>query len=402
MVRRQHAPTSSSSNTTLNTNDNPSSSPDEIRFIHHLSTKYKRAPVRFRIEPAPQYCDEQGRLICSPGSYIEGNIYIELAEPLAAMQLKLIYKGIEYLNYDAMAWGKRVDEDPLFSVCTVLWGISPREAQQSGNWPLMEPGTHLFPFACQMPDINYPSAWLDNPLVQCRFHLIASIERPGYRPFQTEPCPVFFKPTLPIDISTTTPFEDDKPIGSIPIRVSFNTAYVCNDDDANAVNISCGTTRGDYHIVATATLEQHYKVVTSGFHYSKTIVVRQVEQRIDTDNHVISMPLRDLPPSMNYGRQVDLRYMIRLMIKSRQGSTLHPSKKKRSYLVPITLGTVDADINRVSPPVPYSDPDVVNDTTLHTKPKFMRVAVTDAAMLGLPAYDAENSPPEYCEEQQPS
>ena len=50
--------------------------------------------MRFRIEPAPQYCDEQGRLICSPGSYIEGNIYIELAEPLAAMQLKLIYKGI--------------------------------------------------------------------------------------------------------------------------------------------------------------------------------------------------------------------------------------------------------------------------------------------------------------------
>lgn len=316
---------------------------------------------------------------------------------------------LEYLNYDAMAWGKRVDEDPMFSVCTVLWGISAREAQQCGNWPLMEPGTHLFPFACQMPDVNYPSAWLDNPLVQCRYYLYASVERPGYRPFQTEQCPVFFKPILPIDTATTTPFQDDKPIGSsIPIRVSFNTAYVCNDDDdddTNALRISCGTTRGgDYHIVAIATLEQHYKVVTSGFHYSKTIVVRQAEQRIDSDNHIISMPLRELPPSMNYGRQIDLRYMIRLTIKSRQGSTLHPSKKKRSYLVPITLGTDDA--NRVAAttaatPIPYSDPEVVNDTTLHTKPKFIRVSMSDAAMFGLPAYDAETSPPEYCE-QQPS
>lgn len=303
-----------------------------------------------------------------------------------------------------MAWGKRVDEDPMFSVCTILWGISAREAQECGNWPLMEPGTHLFPFALQMPDVNYPSAWLDNPLVQCRYYLYASVERPGYRPFQTEHCPVFFKPILPIDTAMSTPFQDDKPLGSsIPIRVSFdNTAYVCNDDDNHALSISCGTTRGgDCHIVATATLEQHYKVVTSGFHYSKTIIVRQAEQRIDSDNHIITMPLRELPPSMNYGRQIDLRYMIRLTIKSRQGSTLHPSKKKRSYLVPITLGTEDADVDRVAMPIPYSDPEVVNDPTLQTKPKFIRVTVSDAAMFGLPAYDAETSPPEYCE-QQPS
>lgn len=96
MVRRQHAPTSATaSNSSHISLHNPTSeSPDEIRFINHLSTKYKRAPVRFRIEPAPECCDEQGRLICSPGSIIEGNIYIELAEPLAAMQLKLIYKGM--------------------------------------------------------------------------------------------------------------------------------------------------------------------------------------------------------------------------------------------------------------------------------------------------------------------
>lgn len=297
-----------------------------------------------------------------------------------------------------MAWGKRVDGDPLFSVCTVLWGISARDAQQDGNWPLMEPGAHLFPFACQMPEVNYPSAWLDNTLLQCRYNLIASVERPGFRPFQTEPCPVFFKPVIPIDISTSTPFQDDKPIGSIPIRVAFNTAYVCNDDDSNAVSISCGTTRGDYHVMATATLEQHYKVVTSGFHYSKTIVVRQVEQRIDAENHVITMPLRELSPSMSYGRQVDLRYMIRLTIKSRQGSTLHPSKKKRTYLVPITLGT--NEVHQAPTPIAYSDPDVVNDTTLLTKPKFVRMSIPDAAMFGLPAYDAEISPPEYCEEEE--
>lgn len=67
--------------------------PEATRYIPRLSPLYRRAPVRFSIQPTMQDTFE-----CSPGSIFQGTIHLQLAEPLAAQHLKLSFRGLGELS----------------------------------------------------------------------------------------------------------------------------------------------------------------------------------------------------------------------------------------------------------------------------------------------------------------
>ncbi|KAI9498806.1 hypothetical protein BDB00DRAFT_403929 [Zychaea mexicana] len=367
-----------------------------LRHVDSLSSKYKKAPVRFRIEPAPQYCNQDGQLTCSPGALFEGTVLVQLSEPLAAVQLKLAFKLSEMLNYDAIAWGKRIVEDRIFNVRTVLWGHPSHDTESVRNWPVMEPGYHLFPFTCAMPNVNYPPSALNNTLVYYAFHIVATLDRPGLRPFQTEPCVVSFQPKIPIPptlalASSTTSFKEEKQLGpiSVAVRVPTTTYHI---GDILRVAI-----RASDLIFATVSLEQHFKVTTSAFHSTKTIVLKHVQRRMETGEFLILLNEEDgVSPSFEYGRQVDMRYSVKIVVKCKQNTL---QTKKKTFLVPVFIATASAAEVALEDELllPYTDDVVVSDNTLLTKPKFLRHQTEPLPLL--PPYDAADCPPGYCAEE---
>ncbi|KAI8145195.1 hypothetical protein BJV82DRAFT_605268 [Fennellomyces sp. T-0311] len=277
-----------------------------------------------------------------------------------------------------MAWGQRTVEDRVFTVRTILWGNPTTQTVRS--WPIMEPGIHLFPFTCAMPNVNYPPSSLNNPLVNYAFHLVATLERPGLRPFQTEACPVLFQPRIMTAVVSSA-FQEERQLGPVSVTVALPT-MTFHIGDIVRVHI-----RSTDVIHVSVALEQHFKVTTSTFHHSKTMVVKHVERRMDQGD--ILIPLDEgIAPVFNYGRKVDMRYQIKIITKSRQGTL---QTKKKTFHVPVYIGTTpEASEDLV---LPYTDEIVVRDTTLRTKPKFLRHQAEPLPLL--PAYDA-NSPPKYC------
>ncbi|KAG2222508.1 hypothetical protein INT45_012822 [Circinella minor] len=289
-----------------------------------------------------------------------------------------------------MKWGQRIIEDRIYNVRSVLWRhpSSHDTTESTRSWPIMEPGYHLFPFTIAMPHVNYPPSALNNTLVQYAFHIIATLDRPGFRPFQTEPCVVSFQPKIPLTLSSRiTPcsaFREERQLGSTSITVHI-PATQYHIGDTLRVSIRATDT-----IFVSVSLEQHFKVTTSAFHHSKNIVVHNVQRRLEGEE--ILIPL-DVSPSFEYGRRVDMRYFVKVVAKSRQNTL---QIKKKTFMVPIFIGTLSSEELEVEDELllPYTDDAVVNDTTLRTKPKFLRHHQTEPLPL-LPPYDAGDCPPGY-------
>ncbi|KAI9323641.1 hypothetical protein BX666DRAFT_2022370 [Dichotomocladium elegans] len=372
------------------------------RFVDRLSLKYKHPPVRFKIEPAPQHCNGQGQLVCAPGSFIQGRVLVQLSEPLAAIHLKLVFKASESVNYDAMDCGKRLSEDKLFNVHTILWGTRSRT---SDSWPVMEPGYHFFPFTCEMPDVNYPSAYINNNFTRCRFVLYATLERPGHRPFMTLLHPVYFQPR--VLVPSLLPFDETKHIDSTTtVQVRLRRAYATSHDDAITVAFRCNGFKHHYAMTGTIALEQHYSITAGKFQNQRTVVVRETDNRRiaeSGDETQLSVPLARLPPTTDYGRQIDLSYFVRIDVKSRQ-SALHPAKKRCSFLIPVIIGSDPQDecTSLSTGILAYTDSSVMLDRTLRIEPQFLQLSGPNRpnmTMPLLPPYDPDNRPPVYIEQE---
>lgn len=308
-----------------------------------------------------------------------------------------------------MGWGKRIEEDAVFAIRTNLWGAPSDAVMSRRTWPVLEAGYHTFPFVCEMPLVNYPPSSCRSSLVCHDFSLTASLERPGDRPFQTEPCPVFFQPIIiPFcpDIHRRQPYNQQKPLGPWQVRVvvpqlAFN---VLEAPEVKAKVYIEGGGSIDSHsasnkMIVSMSLEQHIKVTTSGFYHDTTHVVAQVEEKRtatgENDDVVeLRLPLdKQNSPSVDYLSRLQLQYMLRIVVKLKLGPLY---TKKRPFLIPVSLGTASAADSGFAPTgiLPYTHPNVAQDTTFHTKPKFLRLP---EPVETLPPYDS-NQPPDYSDE----
>ncbi|KAL0075217.1 hypothetical protein J3Q64DRAFT_1664294 [Phycomyces blakesleeanus] len=378
------------------------------RYVSRGSREFIRPPISFTIKLSPHHYRNQ-QAVCYPGAVLEGVVSVTLKEPLAAQHLKLVFKAAEKLNYDTLGWDSSKPEGRLFGVRTLLWGTSPEvTGPMSSLWTVMEAGQHSFPFVCELPLVNYPPSF-SHHLVACTFSLIGSIERPGERPFQTAPLNLQYHPIL-----ETCPLKVPKPYNqeiklshSLTARVSLvNTSFNILEIEKIPIEISfCGQTDPTKLTPAIThvelALKRFMKISRGPFYRNEAVLISRVERRLaDKDNLYLlqfNVPLISdntnlkTTATLNYSHHLSLSYQISVSIKVRHGPFM--TTKRLLCVIPITLGTLPAGGRTPSDMMVFTESRVVHDTTLLTKPKFMR-PIEYSPEHQLPAYDSHR-PPSY-------
>ncbi|KAI9030010.1 hypothetical protein CLU79DRAFT_695530 [Phycomyces nitens] len=387
----------------------PTVGPEPIslpRYVSRGSREFTRPPTSFTIQLSPHhYRNQQG--VCYPGAVLEGVVNVTLGEPLAAQHLKLVFKAAEKLNYDTLGWDSTKPEGRLFGVRTLLWGTSPDvTGPMSSLWTVMEAGQHSFPFVCELPLVNYPPSF-SHHLVACTFSLVGSIERPGERPFQTAPLNLQYHPIL-----ETCPLKIPKPYiqyvklsHSLTACVSLvHTSFNILETEKIPIEISfCGET-DPTKFTPTIThvelsLKRFMKVSRGPFYRNEAVLISRVDRRLTEGGGSLqfNVPLISentnlkTTATLNYSHHLSLSYQISVSIKVRHRPFM--STKRLLCVVPITLGTLPPGGRIPSDMMVFTESRVVHDTTLLTKPKFMR-PIEYSPEHQLPAYDSQR-PPSY-------
>ncbi|CAO3579089.1 unnamed protein product [Absidia cylindrospora] len=107
-------------------------------------------------------------------------------------------------------------------------------------------------------------------------------------------------------------------------------------------------------------------------------------------------PTKTLHPTMEYSKKFRIQYRVILSVKMRQGSKLSGTankKKKQTVILPIHIATLCQGTKPPAALVPFTHQEVLDDDTMHTKPKFL--PPPPSQLNDLPPYDPKDNPPAY-------
>ncbi|KAL7311841.1 hypothetical protein PS15m_009557 [Mucor circinelloides] len=402
-----------------------SSDDDNYRFVDPANRKFRKPPVHFSISILRIDGDTQKKT-CHPGSIFEGVVKLKLDTPLAAQHLKLVFKGAERIHSDTIGKAHKKRGERLFAIRTILWGKS---SCQNDLWPLIESGEHLFPFMCEIPMVNYPPTFRHH-LASCEFELLASLERPALRPFQTVPHQIRYEPFIESkSIKLPNIYQEKLRLDNthnVVVTLLKGCDYNILDSRTETMKVQLSVInlqKGKQHQDNNATLFNHLEafvkrevdVTHSSYHRSDTMVMTHVEQsKFGVGNHrgartyYINIPIPieiskknnptilknfsvlGMTTTTNFSKHIKIEYKLYITAKVRHGLMW---TKRQLFCIPLHFGTVAPGQQLPSTLVSYRDPSVTSDTTLSTKPKFIRPPNLEEQ---LPAYDEEPSPPVYC------
>ncbi|KAI8337391.1 hypothetical protein EDC96DRAFT_450310 [Choanephora cucurbitarum] len=392
----------------------PNSSSD-YQFAKISDRKYRKPPVHFSVQLEHIDGDHQ-KSVCHPGSIFEGRVNIKLEAPLAAQYLKLVFKGAERIHHDPIGKENKKKGERLFAIRTILWGLP--EQDETSQWPIIEAGDHQFRFTCELPMVNYPPTFRHH-LASCQFELIAYLERPGIRPFQTLPCYVPFEPFL-----ISTPYKQpqlyqekarlsDKDRVILLLRQGCHHNLLDTHSESNDSHGAEGHGGGMLSHIEVF-IKRQVDVTHGSYFRSDTMVMCHLEQsafqmhkkgQATAYSLCLPVPSRihpSLPPivqknfdlmgmttTIGFSKHVKMSYSLHVTAKVKQGLRW---TKKQLFCVPLHFGTMARGEQVPSSLVSYRDTAVIEDETLHTKPRFLRIPKLDEQ---LPAYDAEMPPPPF-------
>ncbi|KAI8065398.1 uncharacterized protein B0P05DRAFT_580936 [Gilbertella persicaria] len=401
--------------------DAPSLSNHNYRFVEISNRKYRKPPIWFSVK-VNRIDGNSQQTTCHPGSIFEGTVNIKLETPIAAQYLKLVFKGAEKIHSDVIGKEHKRKGERLFAIRTVLWGI-PDDNEIQTQWPIIEPGEHQFPFMCEMPMVNYPPTFRHH-LASCEFELVACLERPGIRPFQTTPYYLRYEPFLSSSQSKQAALYQEKVRLSNAYKATISLPGGCQYNllDTRSIPLELSI----QHLLnkqQPSEVLNHIEVyvkrqvdVTHGTYFrSDTMVMSHVDQstfrlkrtKAGTRTFAITLPLPtrinpDLDQTtqrnfevlgmtthIDFSKHIHMNYRLYVTAKVKHGLIW---TKRQLFCIPLHFGTMSRGEQVPSSLVSYRDPVVTADTTLSTKPRFIRAPSLDEQ---LPAYDEETSPPVY-------
>ena len=322
----------------------------------------------------------------------------------------------ERIHSDAIGKTNRKRGEKLFAVQSVLWGsLTPND--QGIKWPIIEAGYHEFPFMCELPMVNYPPTFRHH-LASCEFELLASLDRPGIRPFQTVPIFPRYEP-----YTVSSPLKNP---GLHKEKMCINTATkvlvtILNGNCINLLDTNADTlqVRLEIQQETDATCINHMEAFISRqvdvhygkYHQSDTMVMSHKEQSTFKSNGLraffIQIPIPSeinkhnnatilrnfsvlgMTPTLDYSKHIKMHYKLCITAKIKHGLIWN---KRQLFSIPLHFGTVAPGERLPSSIVNYKDPEVTADTTFNTKPRFIRVSRQEEQ---LPAYTDDLSPPIY-------
>jgi hypothetical protein len=278
--------------------------------------------------------------------------------------------------------------------------------------------------------VNYPPTFRHH-LVSCEFELVACLERPGIRPFQTIPYSVRYEPLILSTLIKTPDIYQEKIRISNSFKVLVTLLKGCHYNLLNTNNIKIqlsiiritSANNKQQTDNSSTTLLSHIEAfikrevdVTHGvYHRSDTMVMSHVEQStfgVGNPNgdrtYYINIPIPTefnqnncasitknfsvfgMTTTVDFSKHIKMNYKLYITAKVRTGLI---STKRQLFCIPLHFGTIAPGERMPSSLVSYRDPSVTADTTLATKPKFITPPNHDEQ---LPAYSQDDSPPDYC------
>ncbi|KAI7902695.1 uncharacterized protein BX663DRAFT_510160 [Cokeromyces recurvatus] len=380
----------------------------------------KHSNIDFNIMFYPQYQNEEGRVICHPGSVFEGVVQMKVLAPMSVHHIKLVFKATERVNYDAMGWEKsNLHDDRLFAVRTILWGLPSGLQIPIEDWPILEPGDYHFPFICQMPVINFPPTF-HHHLIAINFQLIVSVNKAGETsPILSKPAPVYFQPiieTLPVKNQQAF-IEENRLTNhiiaqvsvprlaynvldknqSIPITIQFYHSDSFIDQQQQQQYFSISQLRAyikRYYNINYKTFSRSETAIIADYDYPKlpTMCPSTVTINLDLSN----LHPRELPATLIYSPHLKIEYKLVITVKVRHGP-IHV--KKKLFDMSLVFGTLPAGTRAPRQLESYSAI-VENLASIHSKPQFLRPIPNqeeEEQEEFLPAYNSEVLPPDYHE-----
>lgn len=291
----------------------------------------------------------------------------------------------------------------------------------------MEAGLHQFPFMCELPMVNYPPSFRHH-LASCEFELLAILERPGIRPFQTAPYFLWYEPyVLSSPIKSPDIYQEKLRISNnYKVEVTLLKGCHFNLLDTNSADIlkirlsiiplgSSAAAAPDMLNHIEAYIKREVNVTHGSYKRSDTMVMTHIDQsqfgvahhKNGVRTYYIRLPIPSqlnknnnatilknfsmlgMTPTLNFSRHIKMDYKLYITAKLKSGLI---ATKKQLFCIPIQFGTVAPGEQLPSSLLSYRDPQVISDTTLETKPKFVK---PPSVQEQLPAYDEDLSPPLY-------
>lgn len=299
----------------------------------------------------------------------------------------------------------------LFAVRTVLWG-SPNVT--GSQWPVVEPGQHRFPFLCELPLVNYPPTFRHH-LASCEFEILATLERPGIRPFQTIPVDIRYQPlVLTTSLKIPPAYQEEVNISNTKIIMTLPRGISYNLLDANSRGclIDVKLTFPDGHPSISnmeASLRRQVHVSCRDYQQTDSMTMTHVEQSafrtheksyyikipIPTENNPLNTPaiqrnfsvLGMTTSLVGHSRYTQVTYRLVITARIRHGFLFH---KRTLFSTVIQMGTLSPGAQ--VPSSVFSCSSVPSNATMSIKPRFLYVPGTQEQ---LPAYQDEPSPPQY-------
>lgn len=315
---------------------------------------------------------------------------------------------IERVNYDAMGWEKsKTNDDRLFAVRTVLWGLPSHAEIPVSALPILDVGEYNFPFICQMPVINYPPTF-HHHLIATSFHVLVCVDKgDGSTPIISKMLPVRFQPIIEtIPIKNLVPFKEETKLPnhisaqvivpqlafnildhgqSIPVTVNF----MSNDDQQQIPLSHLRVYIKRYYSINYKTFSRNEAAIIAQYDHAKlpSVCPCSINMKLDIPSNA-----EELPPTTSYSQHLSIHYKLVVSVKIRHGP-IHV--KKKLFEMPLLFGTLPAGTRAPRQLEAYSNI-VENRTSLENAPHFIRPEPKQPDEEEfLPAYDGDNVPPDY-------
>ncbi|CAO3688920.1 unnamed protein product [Rhizopus stolonifer] len=386
----------SASDPSLLSSRSPSSERDYM-FVDSSNIKYKKPPVHFSVI-VTSIDDDYNKTICHPGSTFTGYIQLNIDYPLAAQCIQLLFRATEQIH------DNKKEKENLFSIREILWGLPSVTGTQ---WPVIKPGNHRFQFLCEMPQVNYPPTY-KHPMASCDFEILASLERPGTRPFQTIPFPISYQPlVLTNPLKTPRAHQEYTSLSNntITIILPKGCSYNLLDNHNNHRQLDVFLLLNTRHTAPkTFELSLRKEVHVAG-QPTDTVILSHVDQssfrtKVITEGcikHFIQIPIPTesslhskkqsgiTPTLTEHSDCIRIVYKLVVTAKVRRGLR---SQKLILFSIPVQMGTLPFGVQVPSNIVSYYM--LPPDTT--SKPRFLYLPSNEEQ---LPAYQDEVTPPLY-------
>ncbi|KAI9283164.1 hypothetical protein BY458DRAFT_495614 [Sporodiniella umbellata] len=354
----------------------------------------------------PQYQNDYGQAICYPGSLIEGLVKIKVSVPISVERIKLTFKATERINYADLGWEKKnLSDGRLFSVSKLLLGRS-TESQTSGcQMPVLEIRDYVFPFACQMPVVNFPPTF-HNHSIAIEYAMFVTIERPKHASLLSKSVFLQFQPIIEtISSKISQPFEQK-------IRITRQL-----DIWVSVPRLSYSVFESLLSIPVTLQFlplkKYNTEVLQLELFVKRCYQIKYKTFSRDTEKSIVSHKLKEIPvdstkrtfnldlfnfgdtilPSLEYSNHLKIEYRLVIVAKVRYGllNVKHTILDK-----PLSFGTLLPGIKSPRQLVSYSHSNL-DERGNSLKPIF----VSSEPMLeedALPPYNSEEAPPFYYSE----